>query len=273
MLEKSRFQKDSRKYYATVRNIHSRLFCFNNKRITEEQYGHRYQCSQADGIQNIFSFIRILKENLPVSSKIRGLDLGCGSHYFADYLSKNYGWDVVGVDVDRKAINLAKMQYVKNSDRYVCHDVIDHGIPFNDNRLDFIICNSVIQHFSHRESVNVISEAYRTLAAGGILLLIFKKPWREPSLSMQAIHSYHANGDKKTRFEDKVVKEGILRSYDRESLADFYQSIPNIRLYSMTEILSIASNIGFDLDDPLQRLNFEYVSGKGYLCGAVFLRR
>ena len=108
-----------------------------------------------------------------------GVDYGCGSHYFVDDMQWQYGWDVIGYDVDEVAIEDAREKYPNSKDRYQVLDLLREKMPLPDSSQDFVFCNAVIQHFDDRETEWALTDIARVLTPGGILLLIFKRKVEE----------------------------------------------------------------------------------------------
>ena len=52
-------------------------------------------------------------------------------------------------------------------------------LDFADNSVDFILASDVLEHFSHRETSSLLSEWYRVLKPGAIIII------RCPSLRLQ----------------------------------------------------------------------------------------
>ena len=92
-----------------------------------------------------------------------GLDLGCGDGILTDILFKQMGRTprLVGVDPDPLETEAAK-QYAFYERIHTCGGA---SIPEPDNRFDFVISNSVLEHIPMLEPV--IAEAARVLKPGG----------------------------------------------------------------------------------------------------------
>ncbi|MBD3189356.1 MAG: methyltransferase domain-containing protein [Candidatus Heimdallarchaeota archaeon] len=107
-----------------------------------------------------------LTARLPENAQV--LDAGCGSGIpITKFLSQTF--EVTGVDISPRQIELAK-QLVPKADFY-CHDVTE--ILFPDNYLDGIICYHVMTHIPREEQKGIITNFYRMLKSGGIILINF----------------------------------------------------------------------------------------------------
>jgi len=97
---------------------------------------------------------------------LRFLDLGCGTGYTTDMLSRN-GFDSFGIDVSFNFINSTKKQASKNlhfSVGNVCN------LPYKDSSFDVVGTFDVLEHLGEVEKF--FSEAARVLKPGGKIIVI-----------------------------------------------------------------------------------------------------
>lgn len=101
-----------------------------------------------------------LKERISSGKKV--LDIGCRDGALTEYYAK--GNDVIGVDIDKEALNRAKnklgietMSFDLNGDW-----------PFNEGTFDFIVAAEVIEHIYYPDIV--FSKINKLLKPGGTLL-------------------------------------------------------------------------------------------------------
>ena len=108
------------------------------------------------------------------------LDLGCGNGYFLSY-ARNAGWDVVGVDLDPKAVSVATQNGLDV--RLGSIDIIDSS----KEQFDVITLSHVIEHV--HQPIDVLNACYKLLKPGGFLWIetpnieseghrIFGRYWR-----------------------------------------------------------------------------------------------
>lgn len=117
---------------------------------------------------------------LPAKKDGRLLDVGCGSGSTIQILEQK-GWNGVGIDFDRKAIENAKK---KNIEVY-CGDIFSQSFP--DDSFDAIIMNHVIEHLP--SPILHLQECKRILKKNGTFVAItpnaesrghakYKENWR-----------------------------------------------------------------------------------------------
>ncbi|HUU79517.1 MAG TPA: class I SAM-dependent methyltransferase [candidate division Zixibacteria bacterium] len=110
--------------------------------------------------------LREFSLKFPEGSKI--LDAGCGAGLpFTKFLSEKF--DVIGVDISEKQIELAKKNVPKA--QFICEDMIKLSFP-NDT-FDGIISYYAIIHIPREEHEILIRNFYKMLKPKGIALLCF----------------------------------------------------------------------------------------------------
>lgn len=118
--------------------------------------------------------LKILEEEYPDLSKwVTGkkvLDFGCGSGEQSGALVKRYGADVVGVDVNPRALGKAIKAH-GDIVRFV--DKVDP-----EEKFDVVISQNAMEHFA--DPVDILNQMKRALRPGGIILMTFGPPWYAP---------------------------------------------------------------------------------------------
>jgi ubiquinone/menaquinone biosynthesis C-methylase UbiE len=98
------------------------------------------------------------------------LDLGCGAGRHCVLLACS-GFEVVGVDISRDALKMAKEWVRKEKLRNVALvRATMTNLPLNDSCLDAVISVSVIHHAFKKDIVTTVNEVYRTLSKNGWFL-------------------------------------------------------------------------------------------------------
>ncbi|MCK5332359.1 class I SAM-dependent methyltransferase [Candidatus Parcubacteria bacterium] len=94
------------------------------------------------------------------------IEIGCGEGYGTSLLSKNVK-RIIGIDIDQNTIKHASDKYA--SENCVFQQFNGTKIPHNSNSFDVAVSFHVIEHV--RDDYNFISEIYRVLKSGGILII------------------------------------------------------------------------------------------------------
>lgn len=108
-----------------------------------------------------------------IIEQIRGtklLDIGCSNGLGMFLASKNKKIEILcGIDVNKKAIDKAKKnnENIKKSIFLECG--LAEKLPFKNSFFDCIIMGEVLEHVM--SETDVISEAYRVLKMGGIIII------------------------------------------------------------------------------------------------------
>jgi len=95
------------------------------------------------------------------------LDLGCGEGYGSDILSE-LAENVIGIDIDEKAIEHASSKYVKKNLKFIRGSAFEVPIK-SENSFDVIICFEILEHVE--EHNKLLSEVKRLLKADGVLVI------------------------------------------------------------------------------------------------------
>jgi 2-polyprenyl-3-methyl-5-hydroxy-6-metoxy-1,4-benzoquinol methylase len=112
------------------------------------------------------------------------LDIGCSSGIITAYLSQFFK-NIVGVDVDQNAINLAKQNYTNKNLSFLNQSGTD--VKFPSNHFDIVICHEVYSYTEEQDKL--LSEIFRVLKPRGIcfftadnLLFPFESQYHIPFL-------------------------------------------------------------------------------------------
>ena len=115
---------------------------------------------------NVVSFVFQNKPKDQLSNKIKILEVGCGGGNNLWFAAKE-GFDVKGIDISEKAIEIAKNRFEKENLKgsFYVGDFLK--LPFKDEEFDLIIdrCSTVC--VDKKQVKIVIQEIYRVLKQGG----------------------------------------------------------------------------------------------------------
>ena len=100
----------------------------------------------------------------------RVLDLGCGTASLATLIKKTQpDADVVGIDGDKKVLEIAEVKTRKQDVRIALFDAAAFDIPCRDNYFDRIFSNMLFHHLTTKDKIRAAEEMYRILKPGGEL--------------------------------------------------------------------------------------------------------
>jgi SAM-dependent methyltransferase len=98
------------------------------------------------------------------------LEIGCGPGNITSYiLSKRPDFDVFGIDVAPKMVELAK----KNNPTAKFAVMDSRQIDNLQTKYDGIVCGFCLPYLSHKDSVKLIKDSYGLLHNGGLIYLSF----------------------------------------------------------------------------------------------------
>lgn len=152
--------------------------------------------------------IRIYKVRKYIPQNCILCDIGCGFKAqflrdISDYISKGYGFDK---KIDNKRIDNI---FIQNAE-------ITDNIPLEDESIDCVTLLAVLEHLNNPKKI--LSECYRILKSGGIIILTTPSPFSKPILEFLS-------------FKLKIVSPAEIADHKR--------------YYSKKELVMILDDIGF----------------------------
>ena len=94
------------------------------------------------------------------------LDVGCGTGFLLDILSKRKSARYVGLDLSVEMIKMAEKKRIAGA---VFVNGSSDRLPFSDSEFDVVTCSQSFHHYPRPD--RAMSEAYRVLKKGGIYIL------------------------------------------------------------------------------------------------------
>ncbi|WP_457753517.1 class I SAM-dependent methyltransferase [Thermococcus sp.] len=108
-----------------------------------------------------------------MTKKGRVLDLACGVGGFS-FLLEDYGFEVVGVDVDEIMLQKANKYKEERHSSVVFIKADARSLPFEENSFDYVLfIGDNVVHFTPSELNQVFKEIWRVLSKEGLFLLHF----------------------------------------------------------------------------------------------------
>lgn len=96
----------------------------------------------------------------------RLLDVGCGTAYLAELLSKTHNGSYTGLDISENMIEVARLKGIPNAEFVLGKS---DALPFEENSFDIVTCSQSFHHYPRQDEA--MKEAYRVLKKGGIYIL------------------------------------------------------------------------------------------------------
>jgi ubiquinone/menaquinone biosynthesis C-methylase UbiE len=155
------------------------------------------------------------------------LDLGCCAGRHCVCLAKN-GFDVVGVDISREALRIARAWARVEGVRDISFiRACMTNLPFIDHRFDAVISISVVHHAVKRDIVKTMGEIYRILRESGLFLanLLSVDDYRYGMGKKIEKRTFKVHED----FEEKRIKE-IHHFFTKEEALDLLASFRKVSI-------------------------------------------
>jgi 2-polyprenyl-3-methyl-5-hydroxy-6-metoxy-1,4-benzoquinol methylase len=159
------------------------------------------------------------------------LDVGSSTGLIANYLAMYFG-EVVGIDIDRPAVEFAKSTHQKDNLVFIQADSLKIEMP--ENYFDAVICAQVYEHVPN--AAMMMDEIFRILRPGGVCyfaagnrLKIIEPHYHLPFLSVlprPLAHLYVKWSGKGSLYYEKHLSYWALRRLvDRFEIIDYTRSI------------------------------------------------
>jgi 2-polyprenyl-3-methyl-5-hydroxy-6-metoxy-1,4-benzoquinol methylase len=159
------------------------------------------------------------------------LDVGSSTGLIANYLAIYFG-EVVGIDIDRPAVEYAKATHKKDNLVFIQADSLKIEMP--ENYFDAVICAQIYEHVP--DAAMMMDEIYRILKPGGVCyfaagnrLNIIEPHYHLPFLSVfprPLAHLYVKWSGKGSLYYEKHLSYWALRRLvGRFEIIDYTRSI------------------------------------------------
>ena len=107
--------------------------------------------------------IKILKDYLKETKEHNLLDIGCSTGIMTNEYSK-YFKEVIGLDLDNKAISYAQKNFEKKGLTFICKPIEDNN--FEENVFDVITCSHIYEHVP--DDKILLDKIFKLLKPGGV---------------------------------------------------------------------------------------------------------
>ena len=167
-----------------------------------------------------------IQRYLFASRFVRGqhvLDIGCGNGYGTGYIPSGGARAVVGLDLDRHAIEYAHSRGTQA--RYVWSDAM--RLPFRRESFDVVICFEVIEHVT--DGWTLLRECTRVLRNEGILICSTPNRDTHYALCMSPYHVYEYSLDD--------LSSALIAHYEQVAMAgQHYVNADDVEKYKMKDL-------------------------------------
>ena len=134
------------------------------------------------------------------------LDIGCGTGYLIDMLSKEHDCRFVGLDLSPEMVKQAQNKNIKNAEFI---EGRSDELPFENNTFDIVTCSQSFHHYP--ETDEPMQEAKRVLKEGGLYILSDTGcgPFKILGVKVDSfIYRHFSNtGDCNISYMEKTVKD------------------------------------------------------------------
>ena len=162
------------------------------------------------------------------------LDIGASTGIIDSFLADHF-LKVIGIDIDKEAIEFAKNSFLKSNLEFRVADAMN--LEFSDNEFDVVVCTHIYEHVSDADEM--IREIFRVLKPGGICyfaagnrLSIMEPHYKLPFLSIlprSLAHLYMKIAGKGSHYHEKhlmlaglkkLVSPFVVHDYTKRIIED-----------------------------------------------------
>ena len=236
----------------------------------------------AEGLQFIHTggkeATEYLVQGCGIDAASQVLDVGCGGGYTACWLAKEFGCQVVGIDISEEMLSHANKRAHKEgvSDLVTFQHADVYELPFEDDHFDVALVESVLTPLTG-DKTDALKEIYRVINHGGYIGLneaVFKEDMPSEIRDITDMHPAISNP-----FSEKTLREAtnnagftiskckILEQADLPSplkqlgckglIMFLFKAYPRILIRMLTDkrIREAAK-----IDDQITKVNKQYMS-------------
>ncbi|HVN17838.1 MAG TPA: class I SAM-dependent methyltransferase [Dongiaceae bacterium] len=156
----------------------------------------------------------------------RILDYGCGDGANVPILASAFGAeDVLGVDVSRESIAVARQSHAASGRRFLC---LDEWHP--DGSIDLAFTNGVFHHIPPQQRPECITTIRRALRPGGLFAFWENNPWNPGTQYVMSRCAFDEHAIKISAREAKKLLSGAgLKILASDSLFYFPRALSFLR--------------------------------------------
>ncbi|MBU1164535.1 class I SAM-dependent methyltransferase [Patescibacteria group bacterium] len=155
------------------------------------------------------------------------LDVGCSTGIISNYLARNFR-EVVGIDIDKSAVEYAQHNRMLNNANYYVSDGMNLNFP--DGSFDIVNCSQIYEHVPNAQ--RLMDEINRVLKKGGICFFaagnrikLIEEHYKLPLLSIfpKPISSLYLRLTKKGKhyYENLLTYWGLRKIVSKFRIIDY----------------------------------------------------
>jgi ubiquinone/menaquinone biosynthesis C-methylase UbiE len=186
----------------------------------------------------------------------RGVDVGCGLGWYAEFLSKFVN-RVVGVDNSKKIISLARRASKNRNTFFLSAD--SAYLPFKSNSFDFAYTINMLHHIEVRDRKNAIREMIRIVKPSGYIF-IFEMNTKNPLFSFYINYIFprlkKIDTGEETYLREEYILDAIKNKAKLEKI-EYFSFIPDFIPKILLPFFKIIESL--IEKTPLTKLGVHYV--------------
>lgn len=211
--------------------------------------------------------VKFLSEDLKENSKI--MDLACGTGTYTVALG-NFGHEIIGVDLDKKMIEIANTKIKNSNVKFIEGDIRDNLKTEKYDRI-FCIGNSLVHLKTTEEIKNLIDNMYESLENKGSMIVQIINYDRILKYNIKSLPTIDRK-DKGVKFirkynyskeENLIYFQTELLISKGEVLEKYENSVPLLPIKS-EEIINIIKEVGFSKIDVYGNFLMEQFTEDSY---------
>lgn len=140
------------------------------------------------------------------------LDIGSGTGYLIDMLSKVHDGEYTGLDLSPEMNKVANAKNIKNA-KFI--EGVSDKLPFKDNSLDIVTCSQSFHHYPDTDKA--LNEAYRVLKPNGLYIIsdTGTGPMKNfgVTISNSIYRTFSNSGDCNASYLEKMEKDMINNGF------------------------------------------------------------
>jgi SAM-dependent methyltransferase len=188
---------------------------------------------------------QLIRKSFDLTGK-KILDFGCGMGGMTLWYASNWNCDVLGLDIDRHHIEIAKQIQekfgVKNI-RFEKRNILEHPI---DEKFDYVFLNDVAEHIPYAILTAIFKHLRTVLKPDGKIFVTYP-PWHSPYAS----HVYHVVGIPWCQYLPEKTLLRLIAKNNRpivgEEESDLIEAYKGLNHLTHDRLMKVITEAGFNV--------------------------